>query len=261
MTRMNVSRIVVLGSFGLVLGLVGCTSPNQNFRAYCDESGCYECGAGGVCEAVPNKRCSGSSDCGANQTCTNIGCADRCAEVACKDGLACVSGFCVPGVFDDVKPIEGSKICYKDEDCAAEDYCSGGKCIARCKSDDECAPGLVCVACGKCQEPELPATCGEQPAYCSADSSCGTGKDCKNGRCHYACSGNAACPVGQVCNAGLCGDDPAPSKPQCVLDLHCSDGTCINGYCHPFCSVSGDCGAQELCLVGVCQPNYLPAKS
>ncbi len=259
MTRLSI--LIPTAGFALALVLSGCTSPNPQFRAYCDNTGCFTCSEDGVCSAVPNTPCAAANTCPTDQVCTTIGCAVPCEDDnICGEGLSCVMGYCIPGVFDKVKPIEDSTTCSKDEDCSADMYCEKGTCISRCKSDDECAPGLVCVACGKCQKPSVPATCGEVPSYCSADTSCGAGKECVSGRCHFNCDGKTSCPVGQICAHGLCKDDPAPTSPECVLDLHCESGSCINGYCHLACANSGECASQELCLVGVCQPNYHPAK-
>ena len=259
MTRLS-THVLLTAGLGLVAVFAGCTSPNPDCRSYCDETGCYQCEPGGDCQAVPNAPCTSTATCPAGQACTSVGCAEACTAASpCAGGFACVMGYCVPGGFNVVKPVEGKQTCDKDGDCAVDMHCVAKTCIPRCKSDDDCAPGLVCVACGKCQKPSLPATCGEVPDYCNAKVSCGAGKVCQEGRCHVACDSKTACPVGQVCDKGACVDDPSPTSPECVLDLDCADGACVNGYCHVGCQSSGECGSQELCLVGICQPDYHPA--
>ena len=240
----------------------GCTTENHNAGyGYCDETGCYQCDLGDNCWAIPNERCSMAADC-ATGACTSIGCAADCAsDTECADGESCVDGFCAPWGFTKVTPLIPPTSCTADTDCQADQFCEtdSGVCKAKCTSDEECGPGMVCSACGKCQPKGTPATCGTVPTFCSDAVPCGAGKSCQQGRCHFQCTATDSCPVGQVCAAGLCTDDPSPTVPQCALDLDCGDGSCINGYCHISCKTSGDCGAKNVCQMSVCQPDYSAA--
>ncbi|MBW2734979.1 MAG: hypothetical protein JRH20_21560 [Deltaproteobacteria bacterium] len=174
---------------------------------------------------------------------------------------SCAGEACVPPTPVPVDPPLVDGPCEGDEDCASTAYCGGdARCVPRCKSDEECSHGEVCIECGKCQSPALPATCGAAPDFCQADGDCGVGKACRVGRCHFECSSESTCPVGQVCAEGLCADDPAPASPECTLDLHCESGTCINGYCHVYCESQADCGDMMVCQIAVCQPDYQPSR-
>jgi hypothetical protein len=250
--------------FGLVAAvlLIGaCTDPNPHYHGCPDYPDCTQNPCGGTC--TPNPICNADDQCAAGQVCTTEGCASQCSTHAdCDRGKMCVTGYCVGKQVPEVKPVDPPipSTCTKDEECGDEHYCSENKCVERCKSDDDCSGGLVCVACGKCQPPETPATCGEVPDYCDEKRPCGAGKSCEVGRCHYSCDAKTSCPVGQTCQSGVCKDDPMPTSPECVLDLNCKSGSCINGYCHAFCEKSNECGFGMLCQVGICQPDYFPAK-
>lgn len=246
----------------LALSLCACAGEEAENRAYCDDTGCYTCDGPDACSPLPNQRCAADSECKTGQRCTTIGCAAACkADSDCQDPEVCVSGYCAPDGFNAVKPYQPSKSCTNDSQCAKDQFCQQNqkKCIPRCKSDDDCSPGSVCTSCGKCQSKTLPATCGEVPVYCSAAASCGKGKVCVSGRCHFTCTQTVQCPLGQMCTKGRCLDDPKPAAPDCVLDLDCVTGSCINGTCHPACTSSATCGQGELCQMGLCQPDYFPA--
>ena len=250
--------VALLGMFGL-----GCSAENHDGagRAYCDETGCYECDFDSNCWPVPNRRCTNDSQCASSERCTNIGCSARCtADSDCGYGHVCRSGLCGPAGMKKVYPYTPSTGCKDDGDCTSSEYCSAaGKCVDRCKTDEECGPGKVCASCGKCQTQGVPATCGATPSYCSTTVACGSGKSCVSGRCHFQCGTSNSCPVGQVCTKGLCKDDPSPPSPECALDLDCASGVCINGYCHSHCVASTQCGQGDVCQMGVCQPDYHPA--
>ncbi|MCC6751197.1 MAG: hypothetical protein IT371_26330 [Deltaproteobacteria bacterium] len=253
-------------SIGMVLALAvsGCElSHDAVARGYCDPSGCYQCDRHDSCWTVPVPPCTAEASCAEGASCTQLGCLSGClGGGSCGDGTACVDGLCVPAGFERARPIAPAQRCSDDGGCAKEQYCGeAGRCVDRCRSDEQCGPGMVCQPwCGKCQPKGVPATCGSARVYCAGESSCGTGKTCVSGRCHFQCGlASEACPVGQTCQGGTCADDVAPRSPQCALDLHCGGGQCINGYCHASCTQRESCGARALCNLGVCQPDYHPA--
>ncbi len=261
--KRNSTVILVAAVSGLVLLATGCPDDHRHGASgYCDDSGCYECDFDKRCWPIPNPKCGSDAECTGGAFCTSIGCARACAaDGDCQAGEACVTGYCAPSGFVKVTPFQPATGCAADSDCKSDELCSAGACIAKCKSDDDCGPDSVCTACGKCEPKGVPATCGTTPLFCSDQVGCGTGKSCVKGRCHAQCTSSTSCAVGQVCQAGLCLDDPAPAKPECKLDLDCSDGSCINGYCHALCKTSQDCGPGALCQMGVCQPDYTPANN
>lgn len=149
--------------------------------------------------------------------------------------------------------------CATDSQCGPSNHCDQGKCVANCKSDDQCASGQVCAPCGKCQAATAPAVCGATINWCGVDMDCGSLKKCLSGKCHYRCSLSSQCSVGQVCASNVCIDDPSPVHPQCRLNSECSNGLCINGFCHNRCETTTQCGAKMVCMLEVCQPDYSPA--
>ncbi len=257
----NLHPMPVLTFTLLALGVAGCTERNPRAAAYCDNQGCYQCDVEKNCWPVDNQKCSSDAQCASGTQCTTIGCAHPCkADADCGGGDLCITGFCAPSGFGTVSPYVPPAACSNDSGCKAEEFCNGGQCVPRCKSDDDCGPDSVCTACGKCEPKGVPATCGTTPSFCSDTTACGSGKTCIKNRCHLQCTSSAACAVGQVCSSGLCVDDPNPAAPECVVSLDCSGGACINGYCHAACTTSAECGTGALCQVGVCQPDYHPAQ-
>lgn len=244
---------------------LGCTVKNPKnagapgpSKSFCDELGCFQCDADD-CWVIPNRACTSDEVCDNGKQCTTIGCASTCSQNNdCTQGEVCLNGFCAPVGFSKVDPYQPPSFCTDDAQCEPDELCEEGACKPRCSSDDECGPGMVCAACGKCQPEDVPATCGSTQVYCSSEVSCGSGKACQSGRCHFQCASSDSCPVGQICMAGLCEDDPAPANPECSIDLDCADGSCINGYCHPACDSSAECGTGHLCQTGVCQPDFRP---
>lgn len=258
-------KSLIIALVGMALAMAGCTKPNKSpvSRAYCDDSGCFQCDIDESCWPVENRQCQNGDQCGLGETCTSVGCATSCSDRSdCGADMSCVSGFCVAMGFPSVEPTPSGP-CTTQGDCADSQYCDldSGKCTARCESDDNCAPGQVCLACGKCQERALPATCGRTPDFCdeSVADSCGEGKQCRSGRCHYECDEAFVCPVGQSCGDGLCLQDTAPDDSECIFDADCGEGACINGACHDACDNSEDCGDTMLCQTEICQPDYRPA--
>lgn len=257
-------RVWIISLASAVL-LLGCGPMNHGpgVRGYCDDTGCWECDDNDTCWTIPNRSCKADKECDPGERCTSIGCARPCKEDGDCDGdQLCTDGYCAPPGFKDVTPFQPPRQCKQDTQCEAGQVCDGGVCKARCKSDDDCSPGNGCTACGKCQPKTLPATCGTQPRYCSADVPCGVGKTCLAGRCHFFCESKHACPVGQLCAAdGICKSvsDPGDDR-QCTIDVDCKFGVCINGFCHSSCSTNSQCSSGSLCQMGVCQPDFNPSR-
>lgn len=279
----------------LWLVLMGCSDERGpgHGETLCDDKGCFVCEANAsACWPVIGDPCGSDADCAAEEGCTAMGCTRRCrADSQCGEGLSCTTGLCVPtghpggtregdsgaaprasgdgapaesadgGTGQDAHASTGP--CGGDGACPFGEVCdeASGSCVPRCDTDDDCPQGEVCLACGKCQRQELPARCGGYDDYCDASmaGACGSGKQCRAGRCHFECRvGEAACPVGQICEGGVCVDDASPATPECVFDAHCDSGSCINGYCHAACTISPECGALMVCKMAICQPDYRP---
>jgi hypothetical protein len=286
--KLSNKSAVFLGLAFATFAVAGC-SENQvgeEGTTYCDDDGCFVCDPGATaCWPMEIPECDKASDCGPGQACSAIGCVDRCAaDDGCDRGLKCNEGLCVPPGYVPETPTDGDPApdtpdtsdtsdtsdapdvegpCESDDNCQEGFVCiqETGDCIPRCGTDDDCVTGEVCLPCGKCQKEELPATCGSTPDYCdeSDASSCGSGKACVAGRCHYQCEVGFACPVGQVCaEDGLCRTDVDPATVQCHFDFECDAGACINGTCHAECTLSADCGDTMVCLMGLCQPDFRP---
>lgn len=220
-----------LGALGVVVSSTGC-GPGDN-RYYCDANGCYNCDGYG-CHPVtppPNTKCTGTSQCQANQICTDVGCVN---------------------------------VCQADSDCPQGDVCKSNQCVApstspgnilTCTKDSDCPSGEACVGTGQW------ATCTAKSNVCQYSSECAQGKVCADGECLTDCSQGQTCPTGTACTKGIC--EPTAGS-QCTTDAQCSGSTpkCENGSCVAACdpnSVStSQCAAGEYCDNGACVPDTRP---
>lgn len=263
-------RLIIVPSLlaTVLLTTVGCGPDSTccHRSNYCDDSGCFACDDSG-CWPVPNDPCVNGLECGADEVCTDYGCARVCSfDTDCAAGEACLqAGYCGPAQVD-------GDPCAVDDDCTHGMICEDNVCVTGCQSDDECSEfgeGWVCTSCGRCQPPEQP-TCGEWKILCETNEECGAGRLCTElARCAYTCDETSpVCPLGQVCAAGVCVEDPDPAQPQCLFSSDCSTQAactdngclCVNTYCRSLCDTTTDCGWGELCDMGLCVPNYRPGE-
>lgn len=146
-----------------------------------------------------------------------------CAEnVACADGLTCVSGQCLDA-------------CGFDYDCGPGLVCGNGQCVPACDVDAPCDAGYACVG-GGCLVDPLNPQC--------ADSNACDGLECVGGFCTTLCASHADCGADQLCDgtSGACVANLAP-VPLCDDMVACpgQGQACLEGVCHYECVVLADC--------------------
>lgn len=147
---------------------------------------------------------------------------DPC-EVCCPGDVTCING----GTRGVCKP-DGSG--YVEEECAAEQMCTGGACVAR----PVCTPGeKTCYDASTLQ-------------VCKADAggwrteSCDPSTTCIDGSCVTGNRNGEACEQASDCAGGKCrcgAGESCPPYPAGAIEAYCTSG------CTP-----GSCGPGELCL-------------
>ncbi len=246
---------------GLVFGLsvvalssaAGCSSSEN--RYYCDDTGCYSCDGYGcttVAAAAPTV-CSGQASCPSGTTCTESGCLKNCAaEADCERGLVCKAGFCTSPTTTPGK----AKECSSKADCGAGKICVENSCQG-CGGESgpcPCAGASDCAADQTCSAGQ----CVAKTNVCRYASECASGQSCVNGQCVKPCADDAACAAGSACKAGYC--QPKPPTGSCTSDAQCGGTTpkCLAGRCAAPCSSDGQCGAGNYCNQGSCAPDTRP---
>ncbi len=111
--------------------------------------------------------------------------------------------------------------CRSDADCSAQQFCgSGGYCMRRCRSNDECRDGLNCRD-GECVE------------------GCESDEECSPGWCQRDASGAGTCsehrPEGVSCNIGTHPAEEERCEPGLVCACAQSDQEPGDEECEPMC--------------------------
>jgi hypothetical protein len=122
-----------------------------------------------------------------------------------------------------------------------------------------CAPGLVCGATGRCEEPPAPP-----PPPCQQDADCvldgdASGRVCDAGVCRFD-----DCFVDAQCGTRICVDGTCAPRIPCVDDEACGDdGLCVDNVCRPPCLADDDCALSvggiglQACIEGQCRQRCL----
>ncbi len=157
--------------------------------------------AGCDCGAVPVAGCNSSSECAADETCTNM----RCVARSDIDAGAGVDAPMAPG--DDAYLCPAIRQC-GGACCAIGQSCGGGSC---CATEELCG-GDCCGAGERCDRDRCVLDCGTDGVLCgegAAAACCAMGELCYLAACITpgpACATSAECPDGQYCEstAGRC---------------------------------------------------------
>lgn len=232
----------------------GCAFGLVCLQGYCAVNTCFTtdavCGENARC----NLRCVPTHDlcegvvCANNETCYLGHCTAGCFPGTCT-GVSCPAGqFCddTTGACAPLHPC--SAPCEKDFTCHVQ-------CVPLSNCDGvQCAPNQICSD----------GVCVANPC---AGVTCPSGSVCTNGVCNDTClcdppctrSPRDHCIVGQcICTptctaASFCGDDDGcgghclgpcndPTRPRATCDA--MTGTCV---CTPFCAASAGCGSNDGC--------------
>lgn len=129
-----------------------------------------------------------------------------------------------------------------------------GNVAASCRSDRDCAYGLVCR--GKSPKAEPRSCVYETYGGCGKDADCFPGRACRQGECTVQCVTDAGCPKGRRCEVGEC--VATGGKNPCLLPGDCPLGEeCLAGKCQEAppveCAQDLDCGPLERCVAGHCR--------
>jgi hypothetical protein len=203
----------------------------------------WDCAAPLRCEADPIDGTTLSCLAGAavGDRCDDVAVGDQVPLRTCRDGTACVLGFCTDRLNDgdacettaDAVPCAVGSVCLTTDTCGPP----GGE-TAPCARGDQCADGLVCDgASSQCVTATPLLDDGE---VCTADSECAL--PCSV--CRPDGAGALRC-ADRASAAGTCA-----ATDHCRVDLHCvADG----GVCQPVralfepCGPTAPCGEQLVC--------------
>ncbi len=228
---------------------------------------CEQCGATGLCEAVPinmdpEDECPGTQVCAIDRTCKSPygeACLDdaECTSQLCRNSQCCPLGcdgacdVCTPAgecqlVVDGTAPdCDDPFTCSATGECLLDD---GDVCTldAQCASD-HCIKGRCCATdCNNCQRCEVDGTACVDLAYQQAQN----------------CSGNFWCmyplnPPGITC--GTKTNTPCASNSECPSDTHFCDNNPVQRRCQVLLPSGSDCSSEgnimcesEICVDGVC---------
>jgi len=210
---------------------------------------------------VTGASCSANEECGGESFCKRTGSCGLClgqggSGALCAGGSECQSGICSAGM------------------CVPSNVPAAGQ----CRSDRQCATGLICRDGGHCQPlaDHLGMTC-QRDGDCSAYQS-----SCSGGRCVVLATPGDMCTkwtggdgtkphcewfadvgcIDGICeelpiavDGGACGIDVA----ECAANLWCSvPAGAPSGRCYPitaageFCDVEAECGPYGLCVEHSC---------
>ena len=196
--------------------------------------------------------------------------ADRCTGVQCGQGRVCDAGSCVDAHIVACRDVvcEGEEVCVEGN-CQA-DPCQGVSCeagqacwLGTCEDESvvacrqvECSQGEVCQDGACVQDPCVGAQCeagqlcidGVCDDACN-HTTCGTGFECRLGRCVEDRCFNVTCEDGKSCHLGncvfqgcenvVCGDNEQCGSAGCEPVGTCGDAVCVDG---------------EVCASGTCVP-------
>jgi hypothetical protein len=241
-----------------------CDGTNATCPSSC--AGGAPCAAGFFCNGTAcvakkalGQTCGGNSECVstfcASGVCCNAACTGNCqacdATGQCQNVVGPGTPSCMP--YTCTGTSSGCPTgCSNDAACDANDYCSGGKCVAKatqgktCGADDQCTTGHC--SDGKCCDTACSGGCDVCAASlgANADGTCtiaGLGSPGGNPSCvpqicdgiHPFCPGGCAsdadCDSAHYCNAsGSC--VPLLSNGSvCARTRQCTSGNCVGGYC------------------------------
>ena len=156
--------------------------------------------AGCDCGAPPGPECTSSSQCDADETCTNMRCVPRSTFDA--------GAIDAPSVGDDAFfACPAIRTC-GETCCEAGESCGSGMC---CATSELCG-GDCCSAAERCDRDRCVLDCGTEGVLCGEGASaacCGAGEVCYLAACIVpgpVCTSSASCPEGQYCEstAGRC---------------------------------------------------------
>ena len=137
----------------------------------------------------------------------------------CNGDSQCANNFCLETRFRDVCVVP----CVNDADCGVAGY--------------ECGTVTVDLSTGGTQD--LDVCVPEAPPACTAESDCGSGRDC-------AIIENAAGDgLESVCVPATGGDTTGVA---CVDDEDCGSLVCLNSFCASPCTDDIQCTGGQLCL-------------
>jgi cysteine-rich repeat protein len=142
--------------------------------------------------------------------------------------------------------------CAQDSDCARQQQCTDGRCVAAsrpCTDDIECPPGHTCQE-GACVDPSQ--------GPCENNGQCPQGVPCVNGRCtepQRGCTSHNDCPLHQACDRdeGMCVILPGTScreDQQCQIRCAIAQGETL-GRCID-CESDEHCPQGAICFENVC---------
>jgi MYXO-CTERM domain-containing protein len=142
----------------------------------------------------------------------------------CSKNERIKNGKCVPRCSQNEKLQNGQCV----PDCAQDEIFKNGKCLPKCAQDEKRVNGQ-CVP--KCAQDEVFKNGKCQPKYksCSADSDCGKGKICANGKCKGPkCVTSSDCGNQEICDAGRCRRVECMDDSDCQSNERCnSAGQCV----------------------------------
>jgi len=209
------------------------------------------------------------------------------ADADCPRGQSCANGACTPVACPDLyAPVCGADGRTYGNACEARanhvEIAYDGECNdAACRSNANCAAGLVCdppthtcqppceIACFRpdpvCGTDGNTYGCGEADAWCHGVTVAHPG-ECVDGG---ACRVDDECPIWQLCLNNACEQVfcPAVFAPVCGVDGHTYGNACEAGAAHVAiahegecevrqCNSNADCAPDLVCYppTGTCQP-------
>lgn len=182
--------------------------------------------------AAEEPTCSVARHCGADRTCFDGRCVNRCqASGQCGSGQTCKAGACVS---DGAAPS-----CVLDAQCGQGQVCLNGGCRADCTSSGSCANAAdLCTATIRVDQRAV-RVCRPDPRAgepdCTRNGDCAASELCVDGTCRKASVATASC--GATADAASCVPQvfclpAAEAKPECRLSSECAAGKgCLDARC------------------------------
>jgi hypothetical protein len=272
---------------------------------------CDLAGRTGVCSAVAGAPrggrsacagdgsvCSGTCDGISRESCALPGNTVTCRSPSCTSGVAILEARCQGAGRCPVEQVQrcGQTVCgpqaclgdcSQDGDCAANNYCSAGICVARrsaglaCATANQCASGF-CVdglccdqACaGQCQSCDVPDSLGVCKTVAGQQPHGGRPACLGTGVCRGMCDGQRADLCAYPGAATACGDVSCSDGVELSAGACDGQGTCIGAAtrdCSPLlcgatacltaCSSAADCISGTICAAGRCVPPVVDASA
>jgi hypothetical protein len=207
---------------------------NDETDVDCGGKSCPVCGTG--------KKCSQSSDCGAEERCV----ANSCYPKACADTNKDGNETDVDCGGDTCPPCAESLGCHSDADCAGGNSCIGDICYnATChnskkdgtETDVDCG-GAKCPACAALKS-------------CIQSSDCKAGSLCMDNATNGVCTdATSSClPNGGTCYVSACSNGNVDSP---ETDVDCGGSVCPGCSAGKQCIQNTDCNKGNVCIDGTC---------